>query len=177
MKSGRFCHKVEIEVELTGLDLVILEYHARQHYDGTCNRFFESPRERREPNHDGYTWLSDWQWAEWRSRHEDDPEAQYTKGTVHRPEQNLEFAAKVTVTSRALDLSMKILERLGANETWELVEKLTGRKMPQIEQSMGILARQLSSQIREASCRVQDEWVRLNETQKGTPDEAKAGLR
>lgn len=166
MKSGRFFHKVEIELELTGLDLVVLEYHAKQHYDGSCQRFFTQSKEMRTPDREGYLWLEDWKWQEWQSRHVGDGSAQYTEEARRRPEENLEFAATVTVSSRSLDLCMKILERLGHDENWALIGELMGREMPEIEEKMSVLVLPLRYGLKDAFSKIQEEWKRLEATQK-----------
>ena len=170
MKSGRFYHKVEIELELTGLDLIILEYHAKRHYDGTCERFFTQPTEMRTPNREGYGWLEDWRWQEWKSRNECNGSAQYTEETSCRPEQNLEFAATVKVSENSLDLCMKILERLGADENWALIKEMMGREMPEIEQKMSTLVLPLRAGLREAFFKIQHEWKRLDAEAKPAPE-------
>lgn len=170
MKTGRFFHRVSIEIELTGLDLVILEYHAKQHYDGTCQRFFEPAHHPRDANHDGYGWLGEWQWRDWEARFADVDGKTIEPGEYRHPSENLDFAVKVRATSDALDLCMKIIERLGADETWEMVEKLTGKKMPPIEQKMGQLVPPLRASIKDAFFKIRDEWERLDEQAKPAPE-------
>lgn len=170
MKFKRFRHEVRAQVELSGLDLVVLECHAKQHYDGACRRFFEGAREVRGAENDGYVWLGKWQWEDWTRRFGDDPEAQYTSETTRHPSEDLEFAVVVEASSRTLNLCMKILERLAAEDTWALVEELTGRKMPPIEKKMSELVVPLRASLKEAFNRIQEETRRLDEEQSPAPE-------
>lgn len=161
MKTGRFYHQVEIEVEFTGLDLLVLEYHARQHYDRTCKKFFEPDRNMRGEN-DGCIWKAHWQFKDWKERFGDDPDKKVEPGEMRDFSENLELTVVEKVSSRTLDLCMKILERLGYEESWEMVAEIFGKEMPPIEKQMGELARELSEKIRGAFFAIQEEWRRLD---------------
>lgn len=170
MKTGRFHHSVSIEVEFTGLDLVILEYHAKQHYDGTCNRFFECADYPGQKENDGYVWLSRWQYHDWRERFGHIEGKKIEDGEMRHPSENLELTVTEVVKPRTLDLCMKIIERLGADDTWEMVSKVFGKEMPPIEQKMSVLVLPLRMKIKEAFFQIQDEWKRLDDAAKPAPE-------
>lgn len=170
MKSGRFHHTVKIEVELTGLDLTILEYHAKKHYDGACQRFFESARDVRSRENDGYVWMNQWQWEDWKSRFGDVEGKMVEDGEYRHPSENPDLAVTVTVSSRNLDLCLKIIERLGADDSWTTVEYLTGIKMPPVEKKMSELVVPLRESLREAFDKIQREWKRLEEEAAPAPE-------
>lgn len=172
MKStGQFSYKITADIALNGLDLAVLEYCAKHHYDGTCQAFFDPnetvtdsrgftvtvSRER-----EGNYWLNEWRWQDWKARFGEDKDAQYTEETCRHPSEHPEFEITVAVSGRTLDLCMKILERLGVDETWEFLEKFTGHKMPEQEKHIGAHAAQLRCQMLETFRAIEGEWMRLN---------------
>jgi hypothetical protein len=167
----KFKYEVKAEIEFTGQDLLVLEYHSKRHYDGACQRFFaEAPHYRDTVDHEGCYWLREWQWQEWKSRNPDaENAAEYTEESQRRPEENLEFAVTVTVSSRSMDLCLKIIERLGSAESWKLIGELMGREMPQIEQTMALMVVPLRLKLRTTFRAIQTEWNRLDEAQNPAP--------
>jgi len=176
MNHGRFHHKVTADITFTGRDLVVLEYYAKKHYDRTCNMFFEGPETAVDSRgftvniskeRDGRYWLNEWQWQDWKARFDHLEDKQIDYDEYRHPSENPEFGVTVEVSSRTLDLCMKILERLGIDDTWDLLERMTGKKMPEQEKQMGQLARELSQQIRAAFHAIQHEWKRLDNEARG----------
>ena len=179
MKHGRFHHDVKASITFTGRDLVVLEYYSKKHYDRTCNMFFEEEETRTDSQgfsvtvskeRDGRYWFNEWRWQDWKARfgHIEDKKVDYDE--YRHPSEAPESGVTVEVGQRTLDLCMKILERLGIDDNWELIEKMTGKKMPEQEKQMGELARELSQQIRTAFHAIGGEWKRLdNESRETEP--------
>jgi hypothetical protein len=139
MKSGRFHHTIKLDVELTGLELAVMQYHASQHYDHTCKRFFEHGNR-------GYGWVSEFRW-----KNDEKEPADAPSGTV-----------VLEVSSRELDLCAKIIERLGYDETRAMMKDVFGIEVA-ADGEMAERATALRGNIREAFNRIQQEWKRLDE--------------
>lgn len=146
MRKGRFHYKVLAEVEFTGLELVVLEHHARTHYDSTCQRFFDR-------GDTGYRWKN-----KFRQQNDDKEATEALEGTV-----------TVEVTSETVDLCAKIIERLGYNEAYAMLQELTGMEMPELERKMGVLAKQLRKDISRTFHAIGVEYTRLDDAAKPAP--------
>lgn len=147
MRTGRFYYAVKLGLEFTGLELAVMQYHASQHYDHTCRSFFER-------GNTGYGWIGQFRWKNGEKEPADAPE-----GTVD-----------LEVSSRELDLCMKIVERLGYEEGYAMLKEILGQEMPEGAQEMGVLAANLRARIKEVFYKIHDEWRRLDKEQEPAPE-------
>jgi hypothetical protein len=144
MKSGRFHYSVQLELELTGLELAVIQYHASQHYKSTCRSFFEH-------GHTGFSWIAQFRWANDGKKPADAP-----TGTV-----------TVEISSRELGLVLEIIDRLGHDETRAAMKDILGLEVSNDEMEKQAL--ELRDHIREAVGVIQGEWKRLDEAASPTP--------